>query len=206
MTDEQKLISKAISPKELSEIKKIINNNKIIKDDQDACLEYREWYSSEGDSFQVSKTVDNTEYLFEIKSDGEIHLLGRLDDLMADENLQIELTDDCEKSFYGFSQKEQDEIINKFEYYGELFINNRPEFFQHAHQPIFFKLNDKFDSSLYYFVINKEIRAIASVDEDPIFDSVTITLFNVFKNEDIENNFKHAANSYYQQFSNVKQV
>lgn len=206
MTDEKKLISKAISDEELSEIKKIINENKAVKDEQEICREYGEWYSSEGDSFQVSKTVDNIEYQFEMNSDGEIHVLGALDDLMTDGNLVIELTDECEKLFYGFSQKEQDEIINKFEFYGELFIKNRAEFFKYAHQPIFFKLNDKFDSSLYYFVINEEIRAVASVDEDPIFDSVTITLFNVSKNKNIDKIFRTAANSFYQQFSKVEQI
>ncbi|CAN2042823.1 hypothetical protein GMMP15_940020 [Candidatus Magnetomoraceae bacterium gMMP-15] len=67
-----------------------------------------------------------------------------------DENLIIELTDDCEKKFRNFSNKGQDEIVNRTEYLGELYIKNRAEFFRNAHQPVFFKLNHKFDSSLYY--------------------------------------------------------
>ncbi|GEM_PF-1565274 len=206
MLTEKELISKTIPDKEISEITSIIKKNKISKDDE-VIRDYEEWYSCEGDSFQTIRTVDSIEYLFEINSDGEIHILDTLNELMIDsKDLLIELTDDCEKFFYMFSQKEQDEIIKKVEYYGELFIINRAEFFKHAHQPVFFKLNDKFDSSLYYFKINKDIKAIASVDEDPIFDSVTITLLHVFKNEDIEKNFRHVAKSFYRQFANVKQI
>ena len=126
--------------------------------------------------------------------------------LADDENLIIELTNDCEKKFYHFSQKEQDQIIKKTEYLGELYITDRVEFYRNAHQPVFFKLNNKFDSSLYYFKINKELRIIASVDEDPIFESVTITLLSVFKDGHIEKNFKLAAQSFYRQFVNVKQI
>jgi len=123
-----------------------------------------------------------------------------------DENLIIELTDDCEKKFYDFSQKEQDEILAKTEYLAELYITDRTEFFKKAHQPLFFKLNDKFDSSLYYFRINRDLRIIAAVDEDPIFESVTITLLSVFQDGDIEKEFKSAAQSFYRQFVNVEQI
>ena len=116
------------------------------------------------------------------------------------------MTDDCEKIFYHFSQKEQDEIIKKTEYLGELYITDRAEFYRNAHQPVFFKLNNKFDSSLYYFRIKRDLKMIASVDEDPIFESVTITLLSVFKDGHIEKNFKSAAQSFYRQFVNVEQI
>ncbi len=206
MLNEQELISKAISEIEISELREIIIKNKISDNDK-ILYEYKEWYSSEGESFQTSKTIENAEYQFEINSEGEIHVLGTLNDLMTeDDNLIIEMTDDCEKKFQNLSDKVQDEIINKTEYFGELYITNRTEFFRNAHQPLFFKLNDKFDSSLYYFRINKDLKIIASVDEDPIFESVTITLLDVFKDNDIEKNFKSAAQSFYRQFINVEQI
>lgn len=46
--------------------------------------EYEDWFSSDGNSFQTSKTVDNTDYAFEMNSDCEVHVSGKLYDLMAD--------------------------------------------------------------------------------------------------------------------------
>jgi len=123
-----------------------------------------------------------------------------------DENLIIELTDGCEKKLRSFSDKEQDEIIKKTEYLGELYITDRAEFFRKAHQPLFFRLNGKFDASLYYFRINNDLKIIASVDEDPIFESVTVTLLSVFRDNDIEKNFRAAAQSFYQQFESLEQI
>ncbi len=121
-------------------------------------------------------------------------------------NLIIETSELFEKSFRRFSKKEQEEILKTIEYYGELFVTNRKEFLKNAHQPVFFKINDEFDSSLYYLKLKKESRLIVSVDEDPIFESVIITLLKIFKNKDIEKNFKSVAESFYQKFSNVKQI
>ncbi|CAN2050337.1 hypothetical protein GMMP1_920036 [Candidatus Magnetomoraceae bacterium gMMP-1] len=50
------------------------------------------------------------------------------------------------------------------------------------------------------------MKIIASVDEDPIFESITITLLSIFKDNDIEKNFKSAAQSFYHQFINVEQI
>lgn len=121
-------------------------------------------------------------------------------------NLIIESSGTFEKSFRRFSKKEQTKIIEKIEYYGDLFVRNRSEFFKNAHQPVFFKLNDAFDSSLYYFKIKQNVQIIASFDEDPIFDSVIITLLKIFRHKDIEKNFKSVAESLYQQFLNVKRI
>jgi hypothetical protein len=121
-------------------------------------------------------------------------------------NLIIEMTDECEKNFHNFSNNEQDEIIKKAEQFGELFITDRAEFFRNAHQPVFFKLNDKFESSLYYFRINNGLKIIAAVDDDPIFESITITLLSVFGDGEIEKNFRSAARSFYRQFENVEQI
>ncbi len=123
-----------------------------------------------------------------------------------DANLIIELADGCEGTFRSLPDKEQDELIEKTEYYGELYMTDRTEFFRNARQPVFFRLNDKFDSSLYYFRINDELIMIASVDEDPVFDSVTVTLLSVFRDNDIEKNFKTAAQSFYRQFASVEQI
>jgi hypothetical protein len=123
-----------------------------------------------------------------------------------DENLIIEVTDDCEKQLRSFSDEEQDEIINKTEHFGELYITDRAEFFKNARQPLFFRLNEKFDASLYYFKINNDLKIIASVDEDPIFESVIVTLLSVFRDNDIETNFRAAAQSFYRHFESVEQI
>jgi len=206
MTNEQELISKAIPDRELSEITKVIKKNRISEWDE-VVYDYEEWHSSDGNSFQTSKTADDTVYVFEINSDCEVRVVGKLYDLMADLDLVIELNDDCEYDFRRLSEKERDEIIKKAEHYGELFVTDQTAFLRDAHQPVSFRLDDKFDSSLYCFGTDGDTRIIASVDDDPIFRSVTVTLLSVFKEGDTKEKFSSVAQSFYQrQFADVKQV
>ncbi len=206
MTNEQELISKAVSDRELSEITKVIRKNKISEWDE-VVYDHEEWHSSDGNSFQTLKTADDTEYVFEMNSDCEVGVLGKLYDLMADLDLVIELDDDCEHTFRKLSEKEQDEIVKKAEYYGELFVTDRTAFLKDAHQPVRFRLDDKFDSSLYCFRINGDTRIIASVDDDPIFKSVIVTLLSVFRDRDMKEKFRSVAQSFYRrQFADVKQI
>jgi len=206
MTNEQELISEAVSDRELSEITKVIKKNKISEWDE-VVYDHEEWHSSDGNSFQTLKTADDTEYVFEINSDCEVHVLGKLYDLMADLDLVIELNDDCEHDFRRLSEKERDEIIKKAEHYGKLFVTDRTAFLKDAHQPVRFRLDDKFDSSLYCFGTDGDTRMIASVDDDPIFRSVIVTLLSVFKEGDTEEKFRSVAQLFYRrQFADVKQV
>jgi hypothetical protein len=203
MINEQELISKAVSDRECSEITELIKKNRMSQAD-DIIDEYEEWHSSDGNSFQTLKTVDDIEYVFEINSDCEPIVLGKLYDLMTD--LVIEMSDDCEKDFRKLSEKEQDEVIKTAEHYGELFATDRAEFFKTAHQPVRFRLDGKFDSSLYCFRADGDICIIASVDDDPIFKSVIVTLLSVFKDEDTEKKFGPVAQSFYRHFTDVKQI
>jgi len=205
MINEQELISKAVSDRELSEITELIRKNKLSQHDE-IIDEYEEWYSSYGNSFQTLKTVDGAEYVVEINSDCEPVVLGKLYDLMADLVIEVEISDDCEKDFRKLSEKEQDEIIKTAEHYGELFATDRTEFFKSAHQPVRFRLDGKFDSSLYCFRADGNIGIIASVDDDPIFKSVIVTLLSVSKGGDTDKKFVPVAQSFYRHFADVKQI
>jgi hypothetical protein len=121
-------------------------------------------------------------------------------------NLIIETSELFEKSFRSFSKKEKEQILKAIEYYGELFVTNRKEFLKNAHQPVFFKINDEFDSSLYYLKLKKEIRLIVSVDEDPDFRIRNNYFAKNFQNQGYRKKFKSVAESFYQKFSNVKQI
>ncbi|MCP4700750.1 MAG: hypothetical protein GY862_28435 [Gammaproteobacteria bacterium] len=69
----------------IDDIRRIIEKNKSSKYDKAIVYEYKEWHSADGESFQTSEIVDGTEYQFEVNSNGEIHILGKLNDLMRDE-------------------------------------------------------------------------------------------------------------------------
>ncbi len=72
---EQKIISQAVSDKELLEIRKLIKHNKVCKDDE-VVPDYEDWHSSdEGTSFQTIKEVEGIDYVLEINTEGDIHVL-----------------------------------------------------------------------------------------------------------------------------------
>lgn len=55
-----------------------------------------------------------------------------------------------------------------------------------------------YDSSLYVFSISQQLRVILSIDEDPIFDQVIVTLYRVVGSDEVEQAYQDVATVLYQ--------
>jgi hypothetical protein len=112
--------------------------------------------------------------------------------------LIFEGTKKFEKDRKKFCIKDQDEIIKKINIYCQSFKNNQTDFFSHAFQPYILKLKNNFASSLYVLRINLNIRVILTIDEDPIFNQMIVTLHRVLRRAELGNAYKDIAKSIYQ--------
>lgn len=81
-----------------------------------------------------------------------------------------------------------------------LFPNHETDGYRKLHQlDLLIDFNDC-ESSLYTLKLSKGMRAILSVDEDPIFDQVIFTLFRVVKEKELKRGYRDIAKSLYQDF------
>jgi len=63
--------------------------------------------------------------------------------------------------------------------------------------PYIFNLKGGLDSSLYLVKVDEDNRMIATVDDDPIFDKVSLTLFRLVNNKDAERVYKEVGEELY---------
>jgi len=67
------------------------------------------------------------------------------------------------------------------------------------YQPHDIKLVGNLDSSLYVLKVSPKIRVLLTIDEDPLFDKVIITLLRVVKTDKTEKTFMSLSESLYPQ-------
>ncbi|WP_414576355.1 hypothetical protein [Anabaena sp. CCY 9402-a] len=113
----------------------------------------------------------------------------------------IESTKDFEQDLDRFKNKEKFKIIKKLNRYVEILSKNKKILETQAFKLKEIKLSDDYDSSLYALIIDKDIRLILTIDDDPIFNTTVITLFRVVNTEDAAIAYTAIAESLYQDFS-----
>ncbi|HIF5693432.1 hypothetical protein [Vibrio parahaemolyticus] len=114
--------------------------------------------------------------------------------------LLFESTKNFEKEISKFPNETKEKIIYKLNYYCSLLESDTSEFYKNVYQPIKFKGSS--ESSLYTLKVDRDIRIILTVDEDPIFEQVIITLLHVVRHSSLEKTFKSIAESLYQKHLN----
>lgn len=76
-------------------------------------------------------------------------------------------------------------------------LNGRGSFMEKASMPYIFNLKNGLDSSLYVVRINDKIRMVAAVDDDPIFDKVSLTMFRLVNGDEAEQAYKETGEQLY---------
>ena len=113
-------------------------------------------------------------------------------------NLNFESTNKFEKELKQFDSVDRARIIKKLNQYSELLVADPSSFYKHAFQPIKLVLKGDNESSLYALRVSRDVRIIMTVDEDPLFDQIIITLLHVVRHSGLEKVFKGMAESIYQ--------
>jgi len=109
---------------------------------------------------------------------------------------EINSTKQFEKDMLRFSEEERTKIINKINKLITYKIENkRIDSYIHKIQTINLKYNLK--DSLYVFKINIDVRAIISIESDPLFNKNIITLYRITKHDEFNASAQTVINSLY---------
>lgn len=111
----------------------------------------------------------------------------------------IESTKEFEQDLEAFTKPEQSDLIKEMNQYFQGFLHQQEFLFQNGclQQLKKIQLNNNYDSSLYSLSINSEIRVILTIDEDPIFDRIIITLFRLVESAKASEAYSDVAKSLY---------
>lgn len=111
----------------------------------------------------------------------------------------FQITKHFEKDLKKFSSGDQKIIEKKINYFAQIFQENPSAFYSLTHKlNQLVTLSSGLNSSLYALKIGREIRLIATFDNDPIFDQIIITLLACVRHNNYQKALRGIAESLYQ--------
>jgi hypothetical protein len=113
-------------------------------------------------------------------------------------DLLFHSTETFEQDLQQFDAHLQIRIVQRVNEVAEAFIADQRVFAQQARKPYNLQLSNGFDSSLYSVIVEPDLRVILTVDDDPLFDQVIVTLMRVVKRPDLYNAYTSVAKTLYQ--------
>ncbi len=114
--------------------------------------------------------------------------------------LVFESTESFEKEISFLSDNQRLLIVSEINNHLNLLLSNPVKFYQQIEQPVQFKLVNDYDSSLYVLRVSDNFRLIFTLDEDPIFEQVVITLFRLVKENEVIKVYQETGDLLYQDF------
>jgi len=76
-------------------------------------------------------------------------------------------------------------------------LNGQTAFKENSSVPYIFNLKHGFDSSLYVVKADQNNRMIISIDEDPVFDKISLTFFRLVDKNEAEKTYKEVGENIY---------
>jgi hypothetical protein len=119
-------------------------------------------------------------------------------------NLLFQSTEDFEQDLQQVDTPTRQRIVHSLNQVARAFVEDKKTFARHARKPYRVKLGDGYDSSLYAVRVDSDLHAILTVDDDPLFDQVIITLIRVVNRADLKETYGLVAKALYQDFNGSK--
>lgn len=113
-------------------------------------------------------------------------------------DILIESTRKFEKDLDRLSEEDRAAVVEKINACASLFPARATEGYRQLHHSMLPLDFSDHESSLYTLKLAHGMRAILSVDEDPIFDQFIFTLFRVVDDDQLERAYKGVAETLYQ--------
>ncbi|MBU1751224.1 MAG: hypothetical protein KKA73_26365 [Chloroflexi bacterium] len=112
--------------------------------------------------------------------------------------LLLNHTDTFEKDLNKFSDTDRQRITERIDRYCQMLFTDEAEFYRQTYQPYHIELHGGLETSLYTLRLGEGIRVILTVDDDPLFDQIIVTLIKVVNRSELPRAFISAAKSLYQ--------
>ncbi len=111
--------------------------------------------------------------------------------------LEFRITQSFDEDMNGLSTEEQDKVKEKINFVSGSLLNGKSAFMQQASMPYIFNLKGGLDSSLYLVKVDGDKKMIATVDDDPIFDKVSLTLFRLVGDKNADQVYREVGEKLY---------
>lgn len=111
--------------------------------------------------------------------------------------LEFEITKSFDEDISGLSSEQREMIGKQINIVSQSLLNGKTAFKENSSVPYIFNLKGGLDSSLFLIKVDQDNRMIAAVDEDPIFDKISLTLFRLVNKDQAENVYKEVGKAIY---------
>ncbi len=118
--------------------------------------------------------------------------------------LLFQSTEEFEQDLQQVDTPTRQRIVHCLNQVAQAFVEDKKAFARHARKPYRVKLGEGYDSSLYAIRVDFDLHAILTVDDDPLFDQVIITLIRVVNPADLKETYGLAAQALYQDLNGSK--
>ncbi len=111
--------------------------------------------------------------------------------------LEFDITKLFDEDIARLPSAQKENIGNKINLISQSLLNGKKDFNENSSIPYIFNLKGGLESSLFLIRVDADNRVIAAVDEDPIFDKISLTLFRLVDKNKAENVYKEVGEEIY---------
>jgi hypothetical protein len=119
-------------------------------------------------------------------------------------DLEFDITQSFNDDMAHFPSVTREKIKKQINIISQSLLNGKTDFKENSSIPYIFNLKGGLDSSLFLIRIDQANRIIAAVDEDPIFDKISLTLFRVVNKEKADITYKEVGEDIYRKLGILK--
>lgn len=111
--------------------------------------------------------------------------------------LEFDITQSFSDDMARLPSGQRKNIADQINLVSQSLLNGQNEFKENSSIPYIFNLKDNLDSSLYLVKADQDNRMIVSVDEDPVFDKISLTFFRLVDKNKAEEVYKEVGENIY---------
>ncbi|MEX8549402.1 MAG: hypothetical protein V5804_17510 [Mucilaginibacter sp.] len=111
--------------------------------------------------------------------------------------LEFDITKPFDEDMARLSSAKREKIGNQIDIVSQSLLNGQTAFKENSSVPYIFNLKGGLESSLFLIKVDADNRIVAAVDEDPIFDKISLTLFRLIDKNKAENVYKEVGEEIY---------
>ena len=111
--------------------------------------------------------------------------------------LEFDITQPFNEDISLLSSAQRENIGNQINVVSQSLLNGKTAFKENSSIPYIFNLKGGLDSSLFLIKVDPDHRVVAAIDEDPIFDKISLTLFRLVDKNKAENVYKEVGEEIY---------
>jgi mRNA-degrading endonuclease RelE of RelBE toxin-antitoxin system len=111
--------------------------------------------------------------------------------------LEFDITQSFNQDIKRLSSAQRKNIEKQINFVSQSLLNGQTAFKENSSIPYIFNLKGGLDSSLFLIKADQDHRIVAAVDEDPIYDKISLTLFRLVDKNKAESVYKEVGEELY---------